>query len=57
MVSPTAKRTFVKSMIHYFLYCLERIWRYLAGMMISQIILMMVKNGGELLFGVYTING
>ena len=57
MVSPTAKRTFVKSMIYYFLYRLERIWRYLAGMMISQIILMMVKNGGELLFGVYTING
>ena len=45
------------SVEYYFLYRLERIWRYLAGMMISQIILMMVKNGGELLFGVYTING
>jgi hypothetical protein len=52
---PYSKEDFRK--INDSLYCLERIWRYLAGMMISQIILMMVKNGGELLFGVYTING
>ena len=52
---PYSKEDFRK--INDFLYRLERIWRYLAGMMISQIILMMVKNGGELLFGVYTING
>lgn len=48
---------FTKSIILFFQFNLEVIWTFTVGIMISQIILMTVKNGGALLFGAFMING
>lgn len=53
MVFHIPEKIFTKSIILFFRFSLEVTWKFTVGMMISQIILTMVRSGGELLFGVF----